>query len=114
MSEEEIQPNPDFDTPGYDKLWAWFGLSYASFLILPRSFLHEMPDEWQGRLVDLLREFGTTFSNIPGEYEFEYHVSVRKEGKYVPCPEFLKNYRHPDRDMINSFRPEEPREEPKP
>jgi len=45
---------------GYDKLWSWFGLSYASFLTLPRVMMHEMPDEWQGKMADLLEEWDST------------------------------------------------------
>lgn len=35
---------------------AWFGLTYAGFLILPRVMLQEMPRSWQTRLVALLAE----------------------------------------------------------
>lgn len=39
--------------PGYDALWGWFGLSRASFLVLPRVLMHEMPDDWQLRMAAL-------------------------------------------------------------
>lgn len=34
----------------------WFGLSYASYLVLHRSVIQEMPEDWQQRLVALLDE----------------------------------------------------------
>jgi hypothetical protein len=32
---------------GREKLWDWFGLSYASWLTLPRVLMHEIPNEWR-------------------------------------------------------------------
>lgn len=31
-------------------IWDAFGLSYASFLVVPRVILQQMPDEWQENL----------------------------------------------------------------
>jgi len=39
----------------------WFGLSYANFLVLPRSLLQSMPDEWQERFVSCLHELDEAF-----------------------------------------------------
>ena len=38
-----------------------FGLSYASYLVVPRSLLQLMPGDWQHALVELLEEFGDAF-----------------------------------------------------
>jgi hypothetical protein len=35
---------------------SWFGLSYASWLTIPRISLQEMPPDWQARFVELLNE----------------------------------------------------------
>lgn len=35
---------------------SWFGLSYASWLTIPRLSLQEMPLDWQARFVELLNE----------------------------------------------------------
>lgn len=50
---------------------AYFGLSYASWLVIPRLSLQEMPSDWQRRFVDMLDE--------------AYHVHGMKtpEGLYV-------------------------------
>ena len=34
----------------------YFGLSYANYLVLPRSVLQSMPTEWQEKFVNLLEE----------------------------------------------------------
>lgn len=38
----------------------WFGLTYASYLVLHRSALQSMPLEWQERFVACLRELEDT------------------------------------------------------
>lgn len=86
---------------GYEKLWSWFGLSYASFLTLPRVLMHEMSDEWQGKMADLLNEYDETFPNQP---DIGTTVRATKNGKLVEMPEWLKNYRHPDMAEIKKMK----------
>jgi len=81
-------------------LWLWFGLSRASFLTLPRSVLHEMPDEWQGKFADLLNELDDTFCHAP---ILDLTVRNRQNGKLSPMPEWAQNYRHPDKKLLRSF-----------
>lgn len=81
---------------GYDKLWGWFCCSRASFLTLPRVLMHEMPDEWQGRMAALLDEFNDAFPSA----EIETRVQKVKNRKLVKWPEWMLNYRHPDRAEI--------------
>jgi len=79
---------------GFNKLWTWFGLSRASFLVLPRVLLHEMPDEWQLKMSDLLEEMYTKFGDIEN---YNYSVRVLNDnGKIIKTPEWLTNYRHPE------------------
>lgn len=89
------------ETKGYDELWGWFGLSYASFLTLPRVLMHEMPDDWQMKMAQLLKEYDETFPNQP---DIGTRVQATKDGKLIKMPEFLKNYRRPDKDEINKLR----------
>jgi hypothetical protein len=85
------------DQPGYNALWGWFGLSYATFLTLPRVLMHEMPDEWQGRMAKLLEEFTEEFPNtLAGQTQVR-----RTKGAW---PAWLLNYRHPDRSAIEQAR----------
>ena len=88
---------------GREKLWLWFELSYASFLTLPRVLMHEMPDEWQGKMAVLLNEYDEAFPNKP---DIGSRVQVTDlNGRLIPCPAWLKNYRHPDRRAIQELRP---------
>lgn len=91
-------------TPGEDRLWGWFELSYASFLVLPRVLLHEMTDEWQGRLVDLLNEYDDTFPNQPDIGSRVNAVNTRTS-KMTKWPAWVLNYRRPMRDDIDALRP---------
>jgi hypothetical protein len=87
---------------GREKLWLWFELSYASFLTLPRVLMHEMPDEWQGKMADLLNEYSEAFPNQP---DIGSRVQITDmSGKLIPCPEWLKNYRHPDQRAVDNLR----------
>lgn len=79
----------------HNHLWDWFGLSRASFLAIPRVMLHEMPLDWQNKMAKLLWEYDQTFSNPPN---LGTRVIVTDErGKAVKTPEWLINYRHPDK-----------------
>jgi hypothetical protein len=100
------QPPPDDlleHTRGCDALWLWFGLSRASFLTIPRVLMHEMPDDWQGRMAELLREYDATFPNQP---DIGTRVqAINLDGRLIPMPGWLVNYRHPDADAIARLRP---------
>lgn len=105
----EVELRPDSDTrpaatpgpTGQDRLHTWWGLSYASWLALPRVLLQEMPDDWQRRLVDLLEEFDAAFPNLP---VIETRVQTVTDGKLSKTPDWLIRYRHPDADLIESFK----------
>lgn len=87
---------------GYQKLWGWFGLSYASFCVMPRALMHEMPDEWQSKMADLLEEYDATFdtSELPNCKV----MAVGDKGKFASWPEWLVAYRRPNVDRINELR----------
>ena len=86
---------------GYDRLWDWFSLSYASFLTLPRAMMHEMPEEWQWKMAALLEEWDKTWDSneLP-----EPSVTAKKDGKFTKWPDWLLNYRHPNKAEINKLR----------
>jgi len=73
-------------------MWDWFGLSYASYLVVPRALLCGMPDEWQERMVALLNEARETYDS--DQIHDNYTVHLRNErGRFVSDP--LRDYRHP-------------------
>lgn len=91
------------EPPGYAALWGWFGLSYASWLTLPRVLMHEMPDDWQARMAQLLQEYDDAW-NIPEPLQCETTVCAKRSGRFVSLPSVLLNYRHPSMDEIDRLR----------
>lgn len=86
---------------GYRALWGWFCLSRASFLTLPRVLMHEMPDEWQGKMTALLEEYEAAFPNQP---DIGTRVQITENGKLVKTPDWILNYRHPQKSDIARLR----------
>ena len=84
------------ECPGHSALWGWFGLSRASWLTLPRSVMHEMPDEWQGKMAALLKEFDHATRNAPEEIQATPTVVPRNGNRFGRWPGWLLNYRHSD------------------
>lgn len=78
-------------------LAAYFGLSYASWLTLPRVLMEAMPKDWQSRIAVLLHEYDDAVKNPP---DLGTTVRVTVNGKLVETPAWLINYRHPDHEMI--------------
>lgn len=88
------------EPPGHALLWGYFGCGRASWSVLPRSLMHEMPDRWQARMAVLLRQFDETYTNLPDSGT--PMVTLRNGAKFVKLPNWL-DYRHPDRELIASF-----------
>lgn len=86
---------------GYEALWGWFCLSYASWLTLPRVMMHEMPDDWQMRMAELLNEWEATWDSNEMPDSF---VHAKKGGRFTRWPDWLLNYRHPNNEQINRLR----------
>ncbi|MNO09567.1 hypothetical protein D3C81_2328240 [compost metagenome] len=64
-----------------------------------------MPEDWQGRLAGLLREYDAAFPNQPklgttvrATHPRQYHL--------VPMPKWLLDYRHPNAAEIAKCRGE--------
>lgn len=90
------------DKQGEDKLWTWFSLSYSSWLTLPRVLMHEMSDEWQGKMAELLEQWDEHWDF--GDLDFEPSVQLKENGKFVSVPEWLSNYRHPKKKELDLLR----------
>lgn len=69
---------------------SWFGLSYSSYLVLPRLFLENMPEEWQCDFIALLNELYETL-DIDESYSGEYNVTYKLNKKFSNDP--YKDYR---------------------
>ncbi|MGL4753563.1 MAG: hypothetical protein ACRCXB_14370 [Aeromonadaceae bacterium] len=83
---------------GYERLWSWFGLSRASFLVIPRVLMHEMPDEWQMKMSELLEEYDNAY-DTSGVCD-SVNVSCKICGKFSKLPEWVTNYRRPSKEDI--------------
>ena len=77
----------------------YFGLSYASYLVVPRSALQSMPIDWQDRFIACMQELDATIDWMPdeGTYKVRLHEVVptvdgesMKFGKMLPDP--LEDY----------------------
>lgn len=87
--------------PGHEALWNWFGLSRASWLAMPRVLMHEMPDEWQAKMAELLHEWDATWDTDDCPTP---RVQAEVDGQLAKWPEWLLQYRHPDLDIIEAHR----------
>ena len=47
-----------------EAIHGFFGLTYASYLVLPRVLLQSMPDEWQTAFVRLVEQLHDAFSHV--------------------------------------------------
>ncbi|EMY0636046.1 hypothetical protein AB6F62_20230 [Providencia huaxiensis] len=84
-------------------LWDWFGLSYASFLVIPRVLMHEMPAEWQDKMAALLHEYDETF-DTSSVVDSVSVVGKGRDNKFTKLPDYILNYRHPDREEIEKLK----------
>jgi len=65
--------------------------------------MEAMPFEWQDKMAILLQEYDDTF---PYQPNLGTRVQVTQDGKLIPTPRWLINYRHPDRDAIEKLKKE--------
>ena len=95
-----------FDTS--EPLWDWFGLSYASFCVLPRVLMHAMPAEWQTRMAELLEEYDAAWdwSNLE-DIKTRVQAIDPRTGRIVWLSTWLKDYRYPDKHEINNLKRKE-------
>ncbi len=72
-----------------------FGLTYASFLVIPRLLMEAMPYEWQKDMVDLMEQFSEKYI-----WEMEdQRLVIRmtdQNGRLITMDENLCDYRRGD------------------
>lgn len=78
---------------------SYFSLSYCSWLTVPRVLLQQMDENWQERFVKLMDEFDSEFPNWQNDSP-DIHVMGRVSGKAAKLPDWLHNYRQPDKIKI--------------
>ena len=68
----------------------WFNLSYAAYMVLPRTIIQEMPVDWQERMVRLMDEADAKYGDQV--IENNYVVQLRGDnGRFKDDP--LRYYR---------------------
>jgi hypothetical protein len=77
----------------------WFGLTYASYLTLPRSILQAMPAAWQHEFVRLLDQLSAEYT-APIDTHTRYAVLLRDGRGRFRGHDPLRHYRYPDRGAI--------------
>jgi hypothetical protein len=64
----------------------WFSLSYANYLVLPRSVLQSMPQPWQARFCELLSEMDDAFGHLQWPpYDVRALAREAERLTYEPC-----------------------------
>ena len=64
----------------------FFGLSYASYLVVNRSLLQSMPLAWQFRFTALMGEMWDHFDDRYADVTYEVRVRDRDTGRWVRDP----------------------------
>lgn len=77
-----------------------FGLTYASYLVVPRVLLAEMPLEWQKRFVEMMDQFHAEYPN----WNDDYSVHLVDENGTEIAVDPLSSYRHPNWTAVYAAR----------
>lgn len=77
----------------------WFGLTYSSYLVLPRALMQAMPADWQHRFVELVEDMQATFVQENDNYMVVLRTA---DGKFTSDP--FRRYRYPDSRAIEIAR----------
>lgn len=76
-----------------EPIHGWFDLTYSNYLVMPRSVLQSMPQEWQAQFCTLLDEAREAFGHLDWP---SYEVRALKRAPdfitpYGDCPECENN-----------------------
>ncbi|QFH71486.1 hypothetical protein FR762_17975 [Enterobacter sp. E76] len=84
-------------------LQAWFGLSYAAFVVMPRVAMMQMPEEWQEKMAELLNQYDETINTSAFGVKGCRVNATDASGKLMKMPDELLNYRHPSLETKNAL-----------
>jgi hypothetical protein len=63
----------------HEAIHAWFGLTYSNYLVLPRTLLQSMPDQWQAKFVALLEEMQEAFAHVEMAEAYKVEAATEHE-----------------------------------
>jgi hypothetical protein len=72
-----------------EAIHTWFNLTYANYLVVPRSVLQSMPDDWQVRFVVCLEEMERVFGHLDWP-SYDVRALAREKEHihpYIACEE---------------------------
>jgi len=85
-------PGVDLLEPGASELWGQFSRGQR-WLTMPRGLMHEMPDDWQSRMSELLDEWDDEW-NWPAEFPTARVQAVGKGNRFTSFPPFVLEYKY--------------------
>lgn len=88
-----------------NKLETYFGLSYAAWVVLPRTILQDMPLEWQNRFADMLKDLNYKYPKFP-DYIYSVTAKNPKNNLFVKIPREVTDYRHPNKKTLKKWKGE--------
>lgn len=71
-----MSDQPEIET---DAIHLHFGLTYANYLVLPRTLLQSMDDEWQTGFVALLDRLNEAFAHVPQAKGYKVEAATEHE-----------------------------------
>lgn len=75
------------DFKDLEPIHGWFGLTYASYLVLPRSVLQSLPQSLQRQLVEALEAIADHLDAAIIPIAGTYHVQLRdSKGRFIADP----------------------------
>lgn len=74
MEAGHVNPDHSFERTPEDRIHEFFGLTYANYLVVNRSLLQSMPDEWQDKFIVMLVEL---FEEMGWAQMLQESISVR-------------------------------------
>lgn len=83
----------------------WFGLTYANYLVLPRTLLQSMPLAWQERFVGCLGELEAAFGHV--DQANQYMVRAKDtNGRFIadPVPHYNRGRTYVAPELIDGSR----------
>ena len=83
------------------KLWTWFGIGRNAFCVMPRVMMHDMPDEWQSKMADLMNEWDDRWKH---QEDIGCKVLCVKGGRFMKWNENYLNYRHPNQAFLDGLK----------
>lgn len=85
----------------HEPVHLWFGLSYCSYAVIPRSVAQSMPHNWQARFVTLMEEMNVeiTKAGLPDVAGYKC-LAVDDNGKFMK--DFYRSYSRGRRNVFDS------------